>query len=268
MSRRATVDLVRNIGALCRQFDDWAPTTVNLAVLGIFAGTANIEKWAVYFAAAVVAVMGLAVAPALRVRQHHRTVVLLVVVVVPVVAAVVVGANLDRNLSFDCELTDMVIDLWKYFAVEVSYTAATVLAVGYKVLAVVPNRPVARHMADVVAAVAHGRGVMGAVVRQAAVEHFVDAVAVVVLPQQLHWQLAGTHSYSHSDVGAVAADLTIAVMNLMLVLDPEAVVRVCSAVVVVDSAILQLPGAVVVAAAGAAAVCFLEEVDHSDRDLC
>jgi len=104
------------LGALCRQFDDWAQTPVNLAVLGIFAGTANIENWAVYFA--VVAVRGRAVAAAHQVGQHHRTVVPLVVVApVVVAAAVVVGANLDRNLSFDCELTDMVIDLWKYFAV-------------------------------------------------------------------------------------------------------------------------------------------------------
>jgi len=43
--------------------------------------------------------------------------VVLVAAAVVVLVVVVVGENLDRNLSFDCELTDMVIDLWKYFAV-------------------------------------------------------------------------------------------------------------------------------------------------------
>jgi len=97
---------------------------------------------------------------------------------------------------------------------------------------------------------------------------------VLQLPQPLHWQPAGNHSYSHSDVGAVAADLTIAIMNLMSVLDPAAVVRVYIAVVVADLAILQhLEAAVVVVAAAGAAVWFLEVAAawahvHNDRDPC
>lgn len=149
----------------------------------------------------------------------------------------------------------------------VSYTVAMGQAVGCRALGVVPTRPVVHRTAGVVVAAVHEL-VVEAVVLQVVAEHFVDAA--VGLRQPLpHWQLAGYHNYSHSDAGAVAADLTIAVMNSGLGLAPAAVDRVCTAVVGVDSGIPQSLAAVVVGAA----FCPQEVVAawahaHIDRDLC